>query len=71
MNTCVEIKLPAVRDKPTSSIKIIKNNPEPKPIRTEYEPSSISSTPPSEFLAILKKRMDTYYSNPSTYNRNN
>ncbi len=72
MNTFVEIKLPTVREKPfqrTSSIQIIKSKPEP--IRTEYEPSSVSSTPPSEFLAILKKRMDTYYSNPSTYNKNN
>lgn len=73
MNTRVEIKLP---DKPlkvhkTSSIQIVKNYPEPKPIRMDYEHSPISSTPPSEFLAILKKRMDTYYSNPSTYNRNN
>jgi hypothetical protein len=75
MNTLVEIKLPTVRDSQlktqrTSSIQIVKTKA-PEPIRMDYENSPISSTPPSEFLAILKKRMDTYYSNPSTYNRNN
>ena len=75
MSTFVEIKLPTVRDSQfkvqrTSSIQIAKSKPA-EPIRMDYENSPISSTPPSEFLSILKKRMDTYYSNPSTYNRNN
>lgn len=71
MSTLVEIKLPAkpLKAQRTSSIQIIKSKPEP--IRMDYENSPISSTPPSEFIAILKKRMDAYYSNPSTYNRSN
>jgi len=73
MSTFVEIKLPTkplkAQVQKTSSIQIVRINPEP--IRMDYENSPISSTPPSEFIAILKKRMDAYYSNPSTYNRKN
>ena len=71
MSTRVEIKLPTALDRQigSSPIQIIKNKPDP--IRTEYEPSSVSSTPPGEFFAILKKRMEIYYSNPSIYNKNN
>ena len=72
MDTLVEIKLPTKPQqiKKTSSIQIIKTKSQ-EPIRMDYENSPISSTPPSEFIAILKKRMDAYYSNPSTYNRKN
>ena len=71
MSTLVEIKLPAkpVQIQRTSSIQIVKSKPEP--IRMDYDNSPISNTPPNEFIAILKKRMDAYYSNPSTYNRKN
>ena len=71
MSTLVEIKLPAtpLNVQRTSSIQIIKSKPDP--IRMDYDNSPISSTPPSEFIAILKKRMDVYYSNISPYNRSN
>lgn len=36
-----------------------------------FEPAALSSTPPNEFINIIKKRMEVYYSIRSADNRNN
>ena len=74
MEVCYEIRLPTVRERPIRTTTA----PVPVPafnrtniVRVDCEPASISSTPPSEFLSILKKRIDNYYSNSSTDGKNN
>ena len=64
----ITIRLPSLRDKLPQTKEIpIKS----ESVRTEYEPSFASSTPPNDFIATLKKRMDVYYSKSSTDNKNN
>lgn len=40
-------------------------------VNVGFEPASLSSTPPNEFMSVIKKRMEAYYSIPSTDGRNN
>lgn len=70
MESCLEIRLPPVREPVIVTKPIIikrKNNI----ANVGFEPASLSSTPPSEFMSVLKKRMEAYYSIPSTDGRNN
>ena len=63
------IRLPSVRERPTKPISMPVQN-QTNHVRAGFEPASISSTPPSEFLSILKNRLSIYYSIPSTDNKN-
>ncbi len=70
MESCLEIRLPAVREPVIVTKPIIikrKNNI----ANVGFEPASLSSTPPNEFMSVLKKRMEAYYSIPSIDGRNN
>lgn len=63
-------RLPAVRE-PAVVTKPIVIKKKTNIAYVGFEPASLSSTPPSEFMNIIKKRMEVYYSIPSTGNRNN
>ena len=67
------LRFPTARDRTTyaSPSKAIQIKSETITISCNPVSSFISSTPPNEFITILKKRMDEYYSNSSTCNRNN
>ena len=69
----IAIRLPTARNPTThaSPSKAVQIKSDTIKIDCDTGSSFISNTPPNEFLAILKKRMDVYYSNSSTCNRNN
>jgi hypothetical protein len=63
-------RLPNVRERTTVTKPIIIKK-KTNIANVGFEPAALSSTPPNEFINIIKKRMEVYYSNPSTDNRNN
>lgn len=64
------IQLPSRREIRTTLLPSKPIQIKPEIIHVGFEPSS-SGTPPNDFLANLKKRMETYYSSSLTGSKNN
>lgn len=62
-------RLPALRE-PMIVTKPILIKKKTNITNVGFEPASLSSTPPSEFISILKKRMETYYKIPLVDDKN-
>ena len=70
MDICTGIRLPAIHERATIVTKPIIIQKKHNMVIVGCEPASLYSTPPSDFMIVLKKRLDLYYSIPSVYDKN-